>query len=582
MKTFILIRILSAAAVFIFLISLPVQAKEVKVNFIDVGIIDMAAFKLNGEGKIKISGKGALLRGYRDRRGNGLHNDLNVYGWIIKSDTRDVVWHLTQNINSGSKKMNGIFSFEEEKNLAQGEYEVYYTAMYNYGRNFFTNNNWLKNIFAGNFNNYDRNDLIGLGMSVSSSSPSFTETNVEGAADRFNGKAIINLIRNGDKQDIKKGFTLKNSTRLKIYALGEAEDEASYDYAWIYDVKKNKRVWNLNYNNAKHAGGADKNIMFNGEVTLPEGSYLVNYTTDDSHSFEEWNSLPPDDPQFWGVTIWASTENDLKNISEFKQDDIVKPLVELTKVGDNESVSQGFSLSKDTKLRVLCLGEGVGDEDMADYGWIIDADSRKIVWKMEEDRSEHAGGADKNRMIDEEITLRKGNYIAFYSTDDSHSYFDWNDAEPYDKSRWGITIWTVNESDKQGISLFNEKDFKSKNVAGEIVRVRDNDFESREFTLDKETKIRIYAIGEGVRSSMADYGWIEEDATGKTVWEMIYRKTDHAGGASKNRMINEVITLPKGKYRIYYETDGSHSYRDWNSAPPDDQERYGITLTYEK
>lgn len=35
------------------------------------------------------------------------------------------------------------------------------------------------------------------------------------------------------------------------------------------------------------------------------------------------------------------------------------------------------------------------------------------------------------------------------------------------------------------------------------------------------------------------------------------------------------------KYRVFYETDGSHSYRDWNSTPPRDPERYGITLIKE-
>ena len=40
---------------------------------------------------------------------------------------------------------------------------------------------------------------------------------------------------------------------------------------------------------------------------------------------------------------------------------------------------------------------------------------------------------------------------------------------------------------------------------------------------------------------------------------MSYRRTEHAGGAGKNRKINEVITLPKGSYALYYETDSSHS-----------------------
>ena len=50
----------------------------------------------------------------------------------------------------------------------------------------------------------------------------------------------------------------------------------------------------------------------------------------------------------------------------------------------------------------------------------------------------------------------------------------------------------------------------------------------------------------------------------------------------ENRLFNDVITLRAGEYRVYYETDGSHSYRDWNSSPPDDVEKYGITIMNEK
>ena len=96
--------------------------------------------------------------------------------------------------------------------------------------------------------------------------------------------------------------------------------------------------------------------------------------------------------------------------------------------------------------------------------------------------------------------------------------------------------------------------------------------------MDKDTNLRIFALGEGVDGDMVDYGWIKNTDTGKVVWEMTYRNTDAAGGASKNRMYNDTIILPKGSYKVYYETDGSHSYRRWNASPPRDPERYGISL----
>jgi hypothetical protein len=77
---------------------------------------------------------------------------------------------------------------------------------------------------------------------------------------------------------------------------------------------------------------------------------------------------------------------------------------------------------------------------------------------------------------------------------------------------------------------------------------------------------------------MYDYGWIENAKTKKVVWEMTYRKTDPAGGARKNRMFDDTIMLDKGEYIVYFVTDGSHSFKDWNAARPRDPSHWGITI----
>src|SRR5262249_36883878 len=96
---------------------------------------------------------------------------------------------------------------------------------------------------------------------------------------------------------------------------------------------------------------------------------------------------------------------------------------------------------------------------------------------------------------------------------------------------------------------------------------------------DRETTLRIYALGEGTSSRMVDYGWIENAKTGKTVWEMTYRITEHAGGAPKNRRVDTTITLPAGDYIVKYDSDDSHAFAEWNAAPPDDREAWGITVS---
>ncbi|MGI9166943.1 MAG: hypothetical protein ACR2G5_11275 [Pyrinomonadaceae bacterium] len=49
-----------------------------------------------------------------------------------------------------------------------------------------------------------------------------------------------------------------------------------------------------------HASGAGKNRKVDLVITLEPGRYKPRHKTDDSHSFDHWNSLPPD-VNFWGI-----------------------------------------------------------------------------------------------------------------------------------------------------------------------------------------------------------------------------------------------------------------------------------------
>lgn len=106
-------------------------------------------------------------------------------------------------------------------------------------------------------------------------------------------------------------------------------------------------------------------------------------------------------------------------------------------------------------------------------------------------------------------------------------------------------------------------------VIAQIVQVLDNEDKSVAFSLAKGQDVRIFAIGEGQGGEMFDYGWIEDVDKGSRVWEMQEAKTAHAGGASKNRKVDVVITLPAGNYKLRYKSDESHAFDHWNSLPPD-------------
>jgi hypothetical protein len=292
----------------------------------------------------------------------------------------------------------------------------------------------------------------------------------------------------------------------------------------------------------------------------------------------DWNEEPPDDPLSWGITVSAMNEKERKLFKETPYDEFSNVIVSLIKIRDNEKKSEGFTLKEETRLRIYALGErSNARRGMADYAFILDAQSRARVWAMQAEHSYYAGGASKNRFVDEVITLPRGDYIVTYLTDDSHAYDDWNDDPPSDQEHYGVTIMGVGGSyNAKQVEQFVEQ--RDKNIIARLVLAGNDADLTEKFTLNKATKLRIYAIGEGQNREMVDYGWIEDARTGTAIWEMTYGMTFHAGGGRKNRMVNTTLILEKGEYRLRYRSDDSHSYNDWNVDPPDDQEGWGITL----
>ncbi|MBI9071684.1 MAG: hypothetical protein JEY94_08790 [Melioribacteraceae bacterium] len=545
--------------------SLLAAQDYVKVGNVYPGEISSVGFTLTNDGEVNINGMAGDFDDWEE--------GLVFYGWIIESETRKIAWDLRESVEY--EEDEGLYDFDEDIELKAGDYELYFTGLRDFTKEIRGFGDILNKIF-GSKNKYKRNYRSKLGIKVTSLSNNIIQKKAEDLATNYSKGAIVSLSRIRDDEFIEKGFTLNAETELSIYAIGEGRSGELFDYGWIEDVRTNRRVWTMNWHECDHAGGGSKNIKFDGNITLPAGSYLVNYRTDDSHSYEEWNVKPPNDPFYWGITVWVANSSEADNIEAFKKVDINKPIISLTKVRDDEFVSQGLSVKKDMKARIFCMGEAANKREMADYGWIVDADTREIVWEMDLRRSEHAGGADKNRMIDDDIVLKKGDYIVYYQTDDSHSYRNWNSSMPYDAEKWGISVW-VSPDDKNFTILFDEGEYKSANVLAQITRVRNNERVRKSFELAADSRIRILAIGEGQGGDMADYAWIENDR-GTIIWEMTYRKTDHAGGGQKNRIFNDTIMLGKGSYKVYYVSDGSHSYRNWNVNPPRDPHLWGVTI----
>jgi hypothetical protein len=548
--------------------SLTPAFSQITLSDVPPGRVAIAAFTLGQPEKIKIAGTAGIFM--KDWQA------IAYYGWILNSETREVVWRMGDKLLKEDFDL-GEIEVSDEVSLAKGTYEFYFTAAHAQRNN---NEAWTSNVknnidyIFGSGNKWDRG--IQEDMTLTLSGQNVVAANFRDILRAKTADAVVSILRPDANSNTKVGFSLSAETSLRIYAIGEARKDEIFDFAWIYDLDKGKRVWEMTYQTAEFAGGADKNILVDAKIKLPAGNYLVSYVMDDSHDYNDWNMMPPDDPQFSGITIWADAA-DKKNVIPFKAPEQIKPVLEITKVGDDDFFTKGISVKSAVDVRVLCVGE-VSSSETVDGGWIINAATREVVWDFKRQHTKHAGGDKKNQLFDGVIRLEKGDYIVYYASDDSHSYGHWNSSPPYEQDYWGITLWTTKKEDLVKVASFNPSQYKNSNTVAEILHVRDDEDRFQTFTLTRDTRLRVIALGEGSYDDMNDFGWIENTATGRTVWDMTYRSTTHGGGASKNRLFNDIIILPKGEYKVHYQTDGSHSYRDWNDSPPDDQEKYGISI----
>ena len=591
-KTYLLFALLSCSFILSSRYTYAEERTIIQLRDFSQTEVKSGGFTLSQEMPVHITARGAGASGLP------FSNDgMYAYGWIINADTRETVWKMTFDNTTKNKSDR---TFDADVPLKKGSYEVYFSA-YGYATlNGFSSFNfnfdrrkdnlgnetpkhrgfldWLEEIFGGGQSKdwKQRSQNWGIDLTVNSSSaivPVFTPP-------KEFPHTLFQAIRLGVDEHIQQRFVLNKPIAIHIYAIGERSySESLADYGWIIDIKTHKRLWEMTRDNLRAAGGADKNVKFDDVVEFPAGEFILYYVTDDSHSFTDWNAAPPDDPINYGVSLLALNENDkahftLSNTNKEEKNIIVQ----MTKVGNSEMLSKDFTLKENATLRVYALGErSNGKRQMADYGWIMNARTREKVWTMDADRTEPAGGADKNRMIDEVITLPKGSYTVFYQTDDSHAYNAWNDSPPYDPDHWGITVYGDGDSFNMN-NVVKNSSIPQENIVAQIIRVGNNANSTKPFSLDKPTRIRIYAIGEGQNNTMYDYGWIKDENTGTIVWEMTYSMTFHAGGGRKNRMVNTTIVLDKGNYVLHFVSDDSHSYGNWNTDPPDDPTMWGITL----
>jgi ligand-binding sensor domain-containing protein/signal transduction histidine kinase len=118
------------------------------------------------------------------------------------------------------------------------------------------------------------------------------------------------------------------------------------------------------------------------------------------------------------------------------------PLAALLQIGDDEAREVSFRLAAPSYVLLIATAE-VGPKGLADFGWLEQKGTKPPIWEMSHDRSRHAGGALKNRLLIDVVKLPPGDYSLHYRSDDSHSFKKWNRWPPAKPENWGIQIFAL-------------------------------------------------------------------------------------------------------------------------------------------
>jgi hypothetical protein len=117
------------------------------------------------------------------------------------------------------------------------------------------------------------------------------------------GDLLVRIAYVGDDERVRRRFTLDRPETVEIRAVGEGSSGEMHDYGFLRENDSGRMVWEMDYDDTRHAGGADKNRMVTRRVRLEPGAYEAVYVSDGSHSFRGWNAEGPRDPTGWGLTV---------------------------------------------------------------------------------------------------------------------------------------------------------------------------------------------------------------------------------------------------------------------------------------
>ncbi len=514
---------------------------------------------------------------------------LAAYGWIVRREDRAVVWQMTPKL--ASRPRGTLAAVTDTITLAAGTYDAYFTTFGDPLRpveKAESVGEWMTGLlrFGNRAWESDKSKWV-FRLDLADPADAAFADHLTKRSEQDAAPAGPGLLWAGgaDKRHdhLSYSFTVDAPTTVRVEALGELFNGAS-DYGWIDDLSTGERVWTMTEDDTEPAGGSVKNRRYSGTLALAPGLYRAVFETDGSHDAGHWTANPPLDPAAWGLYLYSDTPDHVTAFDPWTQ---LPKLVAITGVGDDALETATFTLDDSLRVWAYALGE-MRRGDPYDYAWLI-RDGDGTVWEMDYDATRPAGGESRNRVEETSFVLPPATYTLHFASDDSHSPERWRGDPPDHPERWGVTLFAldgeasavrVERRSEQADAGYGPTPPRSPDgtLPVHLAPLRNDEDVARTFTLDAETKLRIYAVGEILLTDRFDYGWIMDERANDLVWEMTRSNTEPAGGSPKNRQYKGTLTLPAGTYTVHFQTDDSHAYGDFSQGSPVDPSAWGIVV----
>ncbi|MCH8957030.1 hypothetical protein IIA28_17180, partial [candidate division KSB1 bacterium] len=348
----------------------------------------------------------------------------------------------------------------------------------------------------------------------------YTPTVIEAVSSLVNsGRTVSSILGTGNLQNISQEFELREQSDILLVSVGEGTDKM-YDFGWL--ERDGKKIWAMELDRTKHAGGHPKNRIQLEVMTLDEGKYTLAYKSDDSHSYKNWNRLPPQNRGLWGVQAIPISADEAgffrRHLKKY-----VKPSA--------PSSNRISSITQDDE-GTLWIGTHGGGLNKLEFGT-----DDGFVAGAELDTSSELGFPRFSVYRTSDPELRK-----IYS-EEVFNFID-----------------TLNQKKRRIEAILKAGDFRR---------------DESNFEIPEHSQVLVVAMAEGGKV-MNDTALLMRDK--KVIWEMKPEKTYHAGGAFKNRIQIEVLALTSGAYKLQFRSDDLHSFDNWNDLPPTYPDLWGVQI----